>query len=83
MPVIVTTDKKKRDDIRNLIHSTGVQTSVHYPAIHRFSIYKNYPSYLPNTDYVTEHEITLPMYAKLGHDDIDYIVDTLNICING
>ena len=83
MPVIVTTDKKKRDDIRNLIHSTGVQTSVHYPAIHRFSIYKNYPSYLPNTDYVTEHEITLPMYAKLGQDDIDYIVDTLNICING
>ena len=84
MPVVLTNStKEKRDAIRDKIHECGVQTSVHYPAIHRFSIYKDYKAELPVTEYVTDNEITLPMYASLSDADVDFIVETLDKAING
>ncbi len=78
MPVVLNDgDAAYRDAIRDRIHADGIQTSVHYPAIHRFSIYKDYPSVLPQTDFVTDHEITLPMYAALSMEQVDFIVDVL------
>lgn len=78
MPVVLNDgDAAYRDGVREHIHAAGVQTSVHYPAIHRFSIYKDYPSVLPQTDFVTDHEITLPMYAALSMEQVDFIVDVL------
>lgn len=72
-----------RDRIRNQLHDAGIQTSVHYPAIHRFSIYKEYASKLPQTEFVTDHEITLPMYARLTIEQVDYIVDTYKEVLRG
>ena len=84
MPVVLTQGSKEdRDAIREKIHVAGIQTSVHYPAIHKFSIYKDYGAVLPQTEYVTDHEITLPMYAALTTEQVDYICETLNKAING
>ena len=78
MPVILTEgNKERRNAIREKIHEAGIQTSVHYPAIHKFSIYKDYGVVLPQTEYVTEHEITLPMYAALTMEQVDFICDTV------
>jgi dTDP-4-amino-4,6-dideoxygalactose transaminase len=67
-----------RDRVREALHANGIQTSVHYPAVHQFSIYKKYSAHLPKTDYVTENEITLPMYSKLTKGDINFIVENLS-----
>lgn len=84
MPIVITKGTvADRDAIRNKIHEAGVQTSVHYPAIHRFSIYKDYGAVLPQTEYVTDHEITLPMYAALSMEDVEYIVNVVDKAING
>ena len=84
MPVVITKgDTAYRDSVRNKIHEAGVQTSVHYPAVHRFSIYNDYHAVLPQTEYVTDHEITLPMYAALTEEQIDYIVKTLDDALHG
>ncbi len=84
MPIVITKGTvEDRDAIRNKIHEAGVQTSVHYPAIHRFSIYKEYGAVLPQTEYVTDHEITLPMYAALTMDDVEYIVKVVDTAVNG
>lgn len=84
MPIILTdSTKENRDAIRDKIHEAGVQTSVHYPAIHKFSIYKDYGAVLPQTEYVTDNEITLPMYAALTDNQIDFIVETVDKAING
>lgn len=84
MPVVLTQGSKDdRDAIREKIHAAGIQTSVHYPAIHRFSIYKNCGAVLPQTDYVTDHEITLPMYAALTMEQVDFICETLDKAVNG
>ena len=78
MPVVLTDgDSSYRDAVRDKIHAAGIQTSVHYPAVHRFSIYKEFPAELPQTDFVTDHEITLPMYAALTMDQVDTICSVL------
>lgn len=70
----------KRDLFRIKLHEKGVQTSVHYPAIHRFSAYKRFSRELFNTEYVTDNEITLPMYAKLKKEQIRYICEKIKEC---
>lgn len=83
MPIVLTdSTKEKRDIVREKINTMGVQTSVHYPAIHQFSIYKDYETELPQTEYVADNEITLPMYAALTDEQIDFIVDVLNKAVN-
>lgn len=84
MPIVLEDcTSEYRDDVRAKLHEAGIQTSMHYPAIHRFSIYKECDALLPHTEYVTDHEITLPMYAALTQENIDFIADTLNKILNG
>jgi len=84
MPVVLTNSTaEKRDSIREKIHAAGIQTSIHYPAIHKFSIYKKYKAVLPVTEYFSDNEITLPMYSKLTNEDIDLVVESFDKAING
>lgn len=75
--VLIDSTYEKREMVRKKLQEQGIQTSVHYPAIHRFSAYKNQKASLPNTEYVTDNEITLPMYAKLTKEQVKYICDVL------
>lgn len=69
--VIKGVNRDQRDALRNHIHERGVQTSVHYPAVHRFFSFKEYYVDLPLTDQYVESTLTLPMYAKLGKKEIN------------
>lgn len=71
--VLDTTDNKKRDRVREHLAEKGIQTSVHYPAVHRFSIYKGLNAKLPHTEFVADNVITLPMYANLSRQQIEEI----------
>lgn len=68
---------EKRDKVREQLAEAGIQTSVHYPAVHRFLIYKDFYSDLPVTDYLVDNLITLPMYSKLTNDQVTYICSSL------
>lgn len=72
-------DRISRDVVRDKLHENGIQTSIHYPAVHRFTIYKSYAprKNMAITEFVTDNEITLPMYAKLARQDVRYITDTV------
>jgi dTDP-4-amino-4,6-dideoxygalactose transaminase len=73
--VLKNSDYKKRDELREYLQKCGVQTSVHYPAVHRFSIYNRFSKKLPVTEYVTDNEISLPMFSKLSFKEIDFITN--------
>lgn len=82
-PIILkNSTSDKRESIRQKLHLKGIQTSVHYPAVHRFSIYNNCKSNLLITDYVADNEITLPMHSLLKKNDIDFICFCLKEIIN-
>jgi dTDP-4-amino-4,6-dideoxygalactose transaminase len=68
---------RKRNEVREKLSHAGIQTSVHYPAVHKFLIYRDFYVELPNTDYVTDNLITLPMYGDLSKGDLKYITKNL------
>jgi dTDP-4-amino-4,6-dideoxygalactose transaminase len=72
----------KRNKVREYLAENGIQTSIHYPAVHRFSIYSEFTARLPKTEYVADNLITLPMFSKLSFEDIDYIKLTLERALN-
>lgn len=67
----------RREEVRTRLANYGIQTSVHYPAVHRFSVYKQFASELPKTEYVTDNEITLPFFPGLTNQHVEYISDML------
>ena len=71
--VLKNSNVEKRNKVREYLASNGIQTSVHYPAVHRFSIYSEFRVPLPKTEYVADNLITLPMFSKLTFESIDYI----------
>jgi dTDP-4-amino-4,6-dideoxygalactose transaminase len=74
LPVVLKdSTAEKRDAVRDYLADYGIQTSVHYPAVHRFGIYSGLNAVLPKTEYVSDCEITLPMYSKLKDDEIEFI----------
>lgn len=75
--VVLDSTKEKRNALREYIHLAGIQTSVHYPAIHKFSVFNDGKTILPQTEYCTNNELTLPMYAALTLEQVDFICDTL------
>jgi dTDP-4-amino-4,6-dideoxygalactose transaminase len=75
--VIQNSTRERRNRIREMIHAEGIQTSVHYPAVHKFSTYKKLGAVLPQTEYVTDNEVTLPMYAALTEEQIDFICEVV------
>jgi dTDP-4-amino-4,6-dideoxygalactose transaminase len=82
-PIIIkNSTAEKRDKIRDKLAEAGIQTSVHYPAVHKFSIYKDFYLELPKTDYVSDNLITLPMYGKLKKEEINLIVNKIRVLIN-
>lgn len=81
-PVVLRrTGASLRDRVREEIHQRGVQTSVHYPPAHQFSIYRDGAGELPQTEQAADSEITLPMYGSLRWEDIDRVVEALKAAI--
>ncbi len=66
-----------RDKVRSKLRDKGIHTSIHYPALHRLMPYQTFSRSLPETEYVADNEITLPMFAKLDCEQVSYICNTL------
>ena len=80
--VLANVNAEQRDDVRNKLAEVGIQTSMHYPAVHKFLIYKDFYKELPLTDQMVNSMITLPMYAKLTKDQVEFISDTLRFILS-
>jgi len=61
------------------MRAAGVQTSIHYPPIHRFSYYRaRYPDvHLLNTEAVARREVTLPLYPSMDIEMVEWVVSSV------
>jgi len=68
-----------RHSLMVFLREKGIQTSIHYPPIHKFSYYRTMmgDQILHNTDFVSRYELTLPIYAGITNEQIDFIIDAL------
>lgn len=65
----------------------GIQTSIHYPPIHKFTAYQNHQDNslisLPITENVADREVTLPLYPAMTDEDVSFVVKaTVNSLIS-
>jgi dTDP-4-amino-4,6-dideoxygalactose transaminase len=65
---------ERRNRIRKALAEAGIQTSVHYPPAHRFEIYSSRQAVLPKTEWVADHEITLPLFAGLTESQQEQVI---------
>lgn len=77
-PVLLP-ENVNRLQLMTAMRSLGVQTSIHYPPVHKFSYYQElYPGVdLPHTENIAKREVTLPLYPNLSAEDIVYVVNSL------
>lgn len=69
----------KRDATRLGLAERGIQTSLHYPPIHRFTAFEAYSDIeLPVAERFARSMITVPMYAHLPKEAPHEIISTLN-----
>ena len=68
-----------RGKVIQRLRNKGIQTSIHYPPVHKFSYYQDkYNSKaLPYAEYIGLHELTLPLHPLLTRRDIRYVCDEL------
>ncbi len=78
-PIIISEScKRSREEIRNLLHESGIQTSIHYPPVHLFEIYYNPKNTdLKKTESIYKRLITLPMFGELSEKDVKFISEII------
>jgi dTDP-4-amino-4,6-dideoxygalactose transaminase len=78
IPVMIEEDGRQAE-VSSRMRERGIQTSIFYPSIHRFSAYRErFPDVsLPITELASRTELTLPFYPHMTHDDQDRVVSAL------
>jgi perosamine synthetase len=81
MYTVLLDERVDRGALLQRLNDAGVGASAHfYPPVHRQPRYEG-PEYqrhdLPETEWVSERIVTLPMYPTMSDDQRRYVVDTL------
>ena len=78
---ILLPDVASRIRVRATLQGRGIQTSHHYPPVHRFDFYRSRVSSagasLPRTEDYSDRELTLPLHPNLTPEEIDWIVESI------
>lgn len=63
------------------LKSHGVQTSIHYPPVHRFQIYnedwQRRGAFLPITEDAANREVTLPLYPTMRDEQVHWVAQAV------
>ncbi len=78
MPIMLERDGTQAA-VSASLRERGIQTSIFYPSIHRFTAYRErFPDLsLPITELASRTELTLPFYPHMTYDDQDRVVAAL------
>ncbi|HEX4484118.1 MAG TPA: DegT/DnrJ/EryC1/StrS aminotransferase family protein [Solirubrobacteraceae bacterium] len=78
IPIMIDEDGRQAE-VSSAMRARGIQTSIFYPSIHRFTAYRErYPDVsLPITELASRTELTLPFYPHMSDDDQDRVVTAL------
>ena len=73
---------KKKEILRARLAESGLQTSAHYPPVHKFSLYSHLDHELPYTENFYERTVTIPFYVGLHENDLEFITRKISDEIN-
>lgn len=71
--------------MRNVAQPLPILIKPFLGKVHLFRIYRDRfgckPGDLPLTEWVADHEITLPLYPAMTEEDVTYVTDSLKECL--
>jgi dTDP-4-amino-4,6-dideoxygalactose transaminase len=84
LPIILRKgiDRKK---VMEYLRTHGIQTSIHYPPIHRLSYYNALTSIdmsLPVTEEIGKREVTLPLFPTMTASQAEFVADRMKTFFN-
>jgi len=77
LAVVVAESRELRDRLAAVLREERIQTSVHYPAISRFSGYAQSGASVPRAEEIADRVLTLPLHPRLTEADVDLVCGTL------
>ncbi len=80
LPILLSVDDQRHLFMEGM-KALGIQTSMHYPPVHRFDLYQKLDLQkkveLPVTDQVCVREVTLPLYSAMTETDVRFVVSAV------
>ena len=73
---IQTKDSDDRDKLAKYLRRNNIYTAFRYYPLHEISFYGSEET-LPDTDYVKNHTLCIPLHQNLTDDDVSKIIDTI------
>ena len=74
---VLAASREERDRLRDALAAERIQSSIHYPAIHRFTHYADGAAPLPVAEEIADRMLTLPLHPNLTTADVDLVCDVL------
>lgn len=83
MPVVLPPAISRQAVIDGL-RRDGIQTTVHYPPVHRLTFYKDIcpDCCLPRTEEFARRELTLPLHPRITPANVELVVNSLAAALN-
>jgi dTDP-4-amino-4,6-dideoxygalactose transaminase len=79
---VVLDEGVDRRRFRDRLAERGIQTSVHYPPVHGFSIYAAGAADLPVTDAYAQRAVSLPLFATMTTTQQDEVVAAIHSALD-
>ena len=78
LPILLP-PKVNRDQVLSDLRTTNIQSSIHYPPVHKFTYYRErFPLvFLPKTENYHARELSLPMHPALKESEVEIVVDAV------
>jgi dTDP-4-amino-4,6-dideoxygalactose transaminase len=85
LAVVLLPEGCERARFRASLVERGIQTSVHYPPIHRFRAHRTVAArrLLPRTEAVAERLVTLPLFPHMSNDQVWAVTDAVASAVEG
>jgi dTDP-4-amino-4,6-dideoxygalactose transaminase len=83
--VVLLPSRSNRRHVMTRLRERGIQTSIHYPPVHRFHAYRSGPSVenVSGTERIARRLLTLPLYPRLGRRGVADVVNALSATLEG
>ncbi|CAM4261187.1 hypothetical protein BAMA_04460 [Bacillus manliponensis] len=84
LPVLLPKEVN-RNNIINFLKEKGIQTSVHYPACHLFTLFRKEQGtkrgLCPVAEDIADKELTLPLHPQMVQDDVHLVCELLEAAL--
>ena len=77
--VVVLPDGRDRTQVQGALKARGIQTSIHYQPVHRFTRFRDaFSATVPVLDTVADRLLTLPLHPRMTAEDVAFVATALS-----